>query len=129
MRTVPAGSYRFLDFVEGGMMPCLYSAASVYVMPSVFEPFGYSLVEAMSCGRPVVASRVGGICELVEEGKSGLLVSPRSPRQLADAIVQVLEDEALAKRLGDAARARVLEQFSLERFGEGFERAMRAVAG
>jgi glycosyltransferase involved in cell wall biosynthesis len=73
-----------------------------------------SLLEAMAAGRPVVATRVGGNPEVVVDGETGLLVPPREPRALADAVLRLLRDPALAGRLGEAARRRVESQFTLE---------------
>jgi len=104
----------------------LYTHAAVFVCPSVYEPFGIINLEAMSCETPVVASAVGGIPEVVEDGVTGLLVAPEvsSPteveptdpekfsRDLADAINRLLADPALRSAMGRAARLRVEQQFS-----------------
>ena len=92
----------------------LYSGASVCVTPSVYEPFGIVVVEAMACGSPVVASAVGGILEIIENGHSGLLVPPRDPEALAGAVNRLLGDAALGKRLAADARKRVEERFTWE---------------
>jgi starch synthase len=92
----------------------LYSGASVSVTPSVYEPFGLVVVEAMACGSPVVASAVGGIREIVENGRSGLLVPPSDPAGLAEAVNRFLGDSALRKRLAVNARKRVEERFTWE---------------
>ncbi|MCR4425643.1 MAG: glycogen synthase [Firmicutes bacterium] len=90
----------------------LYSHASVFVCPSVYEPFGIINLEAMACETPVVATRVGGIPEVVVDGRTGLLVPPADPRALAGAINQVLGSPELARMFGRAGRARVEETFS-----------------
>jgi len=92
----------------------LYSGAAVSVTPSVYEPFGIVVVEAMACGSPVVASRVGGIPEIVQDGRSGLLVPPKDPTTLADAVNRVLADGALASRLAANGRRRVERGFTWE---------------
>jgi starch synthase len=92
----------------------LYSGAAVSVVPSVYEPFGIVVVEAMACGAPVVASRVGGIPEIVQDGRSGLLVPPKDPTTLADAVNRVLADGALAGRLAANGRRRVERGFTWE---------------
>ncbi len=79
--------------------------AWVLVLPSRSEGMGRVLVEAFCRGRGVVGTRAGSIPNLVEDGVSGLLVPPGEPAALADAIVRVLSDRALAERLGDGARA------------------------
>ena len=81
--------------------------STVLVLPSRSEGLGRVVVEAFCRGRGVVGSRVGGIPDLVEDGESGLLVPPEEPAALADALVRVLSDRALAERLGAAARVAV----------------------
>jgi starch synthase len=90
----------------------LYSHAAVFVCPSVYEPFGLINLEAMACETPVVASAVGGIVEVVEDGKTGLLVPPARPDALAEALRTLLEDPATARAMGKAGRKRVEEKFS-----------------
>ncbi|HYS18426.1 MAG TPA: glycogen synthase [Candidatus Binatia bacterium] len=90
----------------------LYSHAAVFVCPSVYEPFGLINLEAMACETPVVASAVGGILEVVEDGKTGLLVEPGRPDALAAAIRGLLEDPARGRAMGRAGRLRVEAQFS-----------------
>jgi len=92
----------------------LYSGAAVAVTPSVYEPFGIVVVEAMACGAPVVASAVGGIREIVESGRSGLLVPPADPPALAEAVNRVLTDNTLAQKLASNARSRVERHFTWE---------------
>jgi starch synthase len=90
----------------------LYSHAAVFACPSVYEPFGLINLEAMACETPVVASAVGGILEVVEDGKTGLLVPPGHPDELAAALGRVLENPALGRSLGQAGRRRIEAQFS-----------------
>jgi alpha-maltose-1-phosphate synthase len=90
----------------------LYSHAAVFVCPSVYEPFGLINLEAMACETPVVASAVGGILEVVEDGQTGVLVEPGRPDDLAAAIRRLLEDPARGRAMGRAGRARVEAQFS-----------------
>lgn len=90
----------------------LYSNCAVFACPSVYEPFGIINLEAMACERPVVASAVGGIPEVVVPGKTGLLVPPADPRALAAALNQVLRDQRMARAMGVAGRRRALEHFS-----------------
>jgi glycosyltransferase involved in cell wall biosynthesis len=87
----------------------------IFVMPSVSEGLGTSLLDAMACARPIVASRVGGIPEVVRHGETGLLVPAKDPRDLAASIIRLLLDPPLAQKLAAAGLARVREKFSVER--------------
>ena len=87
----------------------------LFAMSSVTEGLGTSLLDAMACARPIVATRAGGIPEIVEDEVNGLLVAPRDAPALARAIVRALKDEPLRRRLGDAGLARVRERFTVER--------------
>jgi glycosyltransferase involved in cell wall biosynthesis len=87
----------------------------LFVMSSVTEGLGTSLLDAMACARPIVATRAGGIPEIVEDEVNGLLVPPRDARSLAAAIVRALKDARLRQELGDAGFARVHERFTVER--------------
>jgi glycosyltransferase involved in cell wall biosynthesis len=101
-----------MDFRESVSQKTLldfYSRANVVVLPSKTEGWGLSLMEAMALQKPVVASRAGGIPELVRHGVDGLLVRPGDVRGLADAIVKLLKDRRLSARMGRAGSARVKE--------------------
>jgi D-inositol-3-phosphate glycosyltransferase len=92
-------------------LPSYYAAADVVAMPSLYESFGLVAVEAMACGTPVVASRVGGLAYTVQDGISGLLVPERDAAVLAAALGRVLSDPDLRARLGRGA-ATVAQRFS-----------------
>ena len=114
----------------------LYSGASVFVCPSIYEPFGIINLEAMACGTPVVASAVGGIKEVVVDGETGFLVplsqmnqSPfeaTDPEQfaadLASRINRLMADPDLAARMGEAGRRRAIELFSWNAIARKTER-------
>jgi glycosyltransferase involved in cell wall biosynthesis len=86
-------------------------AADVFAFPSVFEALGLSLVEAAACGLPAVASRTGGIVDVVDDGRSGVLVSPGDAGALADALHALVDDPSLAERMGTAARGVAVARF------------------
>jgi alpha-maltose-1-phosphate synthase len=104
-------------FIPNDDLIHLYTSAAVFVCPSVYEPFGLVNLEAMACETAVVASRVGGIPEIVVEGETGYLVDldpddlESFTMNLASRIDEVLTDPALASRMGKAGRRRVLEHF------------------
>jgi glycosyltransferase involved in cell wall biosynthesis len=93
----------------------LHKAFDIFVMSSVTEGLGTSLLDAMACAKPIVATDVGGIPEVVCNGTTGFLVPPRDQEALARPIVTLLKDDALRRRLGEAGLARARERFSAER--------------
>lgn len=106
---------RYVPFIsDPSAVAKYYQAADVYVHPALAESFGLSIVEAMACGIPVVASRVGGIPEIVIEGTSGLLFDTRDARALAAALRRVLGDSELRMSMGEAGVRRVAECFRVE---------------
>ena len=92
----------------------LHKAFDLFVMSSVTEGLGTSILDAMACGKPVVGTTAGGIPEVVVDGETGLLVPPRDAEAMAAAIVRLLADRALRERMGAAGLARVRERFSAE---------------
>jgi glycosyltransferase involved in cell wall biosynthesis len=102
-----AHAVRFLGAVEHDRMTSLYEEADVFCLPSFAEGVPVVLMEAMAMKVPVVATEIMGVPELVDHGKSGLLVPPARPDELADALIQLLTDPALRKRMGEEARRRV----------------------
>lgn len=99
----------------------LHSHAAVFACPSVYEPFGLINLEAMACETPVVASALGGIPEVVEDGRTGLLVPPGDPERLAAALRALLDDPARARALGVAGRRRVEARFTWDRVAAATE--------
>jgi glycosyltransferase involved in cell wall biosynthesis len=92
----------------------LLAACDLFVFPSILEGMGLALVEAMAAGRACVASRVGPIPEVVEEGETGLLVEPRNPEGLAAAVVELLSDPGRRSRMGRRAQERARRLFDIE---------------
>jgi glycosyltransferase involved in cell wall biosynthesis len=87
----------------------------VSVLPSLTEGLSNTVMESMAAGVPVVATRVGGTPEIVVDGVTGFLVEPRDVSGLANSIATLIEDRQFARRMGDAGRRHILEQFSIER--------------
>jgi glycosyltransferase involved in cell wall biosynthesis len=92
--------------------------ADVVVHPARWEGFGLALLEAMLCARPIVASAVSSIPEIVADGETGVLVPPDDPFALADAIGGLLDSPARAASLGEAGRVRAAAEFSVARMAE-----------
>ena len=93
----------------------LHKAFNIFVMSSVTEGLGTSLLDAMAAGKPIVATTAGGMPEVVKDGETGILVPARDDRALADAIVRLLSDSALRQRMGEAGRTLAYARFSAER--------------
>ena len=105
---------RFLGAKPHVEMPGIFSSAEIAVIPSLMEASSVAALEAMACGIPVAASRVGGLPEIIDESV-GTLFEPGNPDSLAEAVVRALSDRAGLGRKGDAARHRVVDRFSLGR--------------
>jgi len=103
-----------IGYVPDGMMRPFYQQAELFVMPSLFEPFGMTSQEAMACGTPVVASKFGGIRNTIKNGFNGFLVDPSKPEEFADAILKLLQDENKCKEIGHNAYKVILEEYSWE---------------
>ncbi|HEV7663631.1 MAG TPA: glycosyltransferase family 4 protein [Chloroflexota bacterium] len=133
---------RDVDFVgtaDDSDLPLLYRSAEVFVLPSVertiygravkvSELLGLAVLEAMASGTPVVASRVGGVSEIVQDGVTGFLVPPDDQSALHDRLALLLGDPALARRMGACAREVVLERFTWTYVAERCLAAYAAVA-
>jgi glycosyltransferase involved in cell wall biosynthesis len=96
----------FAGDVRDEDLPSYYACSDVLALPSKdsSEGFGLAILEAGACGKPVIASMVGGVPEVVEDGVNGLLVPPNDARALSEAILRILGDEELARRLGERGR-------------------------
>ena len=101
-----------LGFVPHHELPPLYERAAVVAVPSHREGFGVACAEAMAAGRPVVASAVGGLLDLVVDGETGLLVPPHNVGALRAALERLLGDAELCARMGAAGRERIREHFT-----------------
>jgi glycosyltransferase involved in cell wall biosynthesis len=106
----------------------VHKAFDIFVMSSVTEGLGTSLLDAMACAKPVVATSTGGIPEVVVDGVTGTLVPPRDDARMAAAIVAQLKDPALRERMGNAGLARARQMFSAERMLKDTLRVYQRVA-
>ncbi len=107
-------------------IPELLTELDLLVCPSHVEPFGRCLIEAMACEKPVVATRVGGIPEVVDDGVTGLLVPASSPHSLAEAVLQLHDDSELANAMGKAGRKRVEKLFTPDAHAEAIHKVYNA---
>jgi glycosyltransferase involved in cell wall biosynthesis len=104
-----------------GDVPARLAETDIFVLPSRSESFPNAILEAMAAGLPIVASGVGGILELIDDGRTGWLVPPGEDEALAGRVMHLMADPADAARIGAAARADALARFSFDRMVAGFE--------
>jgi glycosyltransferase involved in cell wall biosynthesis len=109
-RPLPAG-VRWVGGADRRELGELYRSASVFAMPSLFEPWGHVFVEAMAHGLPCIGTQRGAMPEIIDDGVSGLIVAAGEPEPLADALVELLSDPDKSARMGKAAFAAVQREF------------------
>ncbi len=114
-----AGNIEFMGAVPHEKMPSCIAGADIAVVPSIIEASSLFMLEAMAMGKPVVASAVGGLPEIL--GDSGILVTPMHPRSLVNAIMELLHDPVKRRRLGSSARRRVEENFTWQKIAMQIE--------
>jgi len=105
----------FIDLVVHEKINTYFNNADLYVNPSFSESLGMSIIEAMASQLPVVATRVGGVPEVVEEDETGILVEPGDAAALAQAIIRLLENDSLRDTMGNRAVKRAVELFSWDK--------------
>jgi glycogen(starch) synthase len=123
------GAVDFLGWVDPARVPSLLNTATVVVIPSRREGLPLVAVQAALMARPIVATRVGGLPEVVIDGETGLLVDPEDAPGLAAAIASLLERPALAERLAGAARARTRDVLGWKGCVDAYETVYRTVQG
>jgi glycogen synthase len=122
-------SVEFTDRVPLDDIPMILASTDICVFPSIWENFPNVCLEAMAAARGVIGSCAGGMAEMLGGGTAGRLVPPRSPKKIARAIAELVEDPALRMQLGQAARQRVLTEYCSDRIGVLLERSYaRAIA-
>jgi glycosyltransferase involved in cell wall biosynthesis len=109
-----AHKVKFTGRIRNNELAERYHAADILINPSLSESFGMTVVEAMACGKPVIATRVGGMQETVQHGKNGLLVRPGDATDLAEAILYLLHNDELRAAMGCEGCKRVAELYSWE---------------
>jgi glycosyltransferase involved in cell wall biosynthesis len=118
-----SGAVIFTGFIED--VPQILATFDVAVLPSYFEGMGRVLLEAMAMEKPVVGTAVGGIPDLIEQGLNGYLVSPGSEKELAAAVLKILDDKNLALQMGQAGRRKMTDPFSAESMVQSIENVYR----
>lgn len=118
----------FSGFVDDDEFAAAMAACDVMCAPSAYEGFGLTLVEGMACGLPVVATAVGGVTDVVDDGTSGVLVDPARTHELADHLRAIVVDHERRAAMGAAARRRAVERFSIPPLVRGFRDVYRSAA-
>jgi glycosyltransferase involved in cell wall biosynthesis len=108
----------FLGYVERDKLIQIYQNATIQVVPSYYEGLPTVLLEAMSCGLPVVATNIGGNNEVISSGLNGFLVPPRRPEEMADSILKLLADSTLRERIGRAARETIEKRYTWDKIAD-----------
>jgi mannosylfructose-phosphate synthase len=109
-----ADSVHLLGYVSDTDLVEYYQRSDLFVLPSLFEPFGMTALEAMSCGTPIVASKFGGIRNVIADGDNGFLIDPTNALEFGQAVTRLLSDRSLCKRMGEKARSAMVQNYSWE---------------
>lgn len=128
-QTLPKEDFSLIGYIKPDEMPFLYQKADVFVLPSFVESFPYTLLEAMSSGLPVITTKVGGIPELVEHNKTGLLVEPNNVNQLIIAIEYLILNPAKRERIGRNAREHILSNYTIEKMASKTRNFYKKIVG
>ncbi len=110
----------FEGLVPHTKMPKYYQQCDIFCFPTLGEPFGKAIIEAMACAKPVIASNIGGPAEIIQHQKTGLLVPPAQPKILATKILELLSNETELKKMGANARKTAIEKYSWEKISEKY---------
>lgn len=108
-------------------IPALLSAMDIFIFPSLWEGFGNALVEAMAAGKPIIATDIPSVREILNSGKSGIVVPPANSEAIARSLDLLLSDRALAENLGNAARERALSSFTIDSTVRGYSSLYRSI--
>lgn len=122
-------NFSFLGFVTHTELIRHYQTDTIYVLPSYYEGLPTTVLEAMACGMPVVATNIPGTDEAIADGKNGVLVPPREPKRLAEAILRLLDDEELRTGLGANARKHIVNNYDWGIITDKIEKVYMASMG
>jgi len=104
---------QFVGFVNDEELPAYYNAADIFVLHSSYEAFGIVLIEAMICELPVISTNVGAIPEVVDDKITGLIVPPKKPKELANAILELANSKELREKMGKEGKERAIRKYDL----------------
>ena len=102
----------FLGYVPQEKIPCLYASSDIFILPSLYENFPFTLLEAMSSELAVISTNVGGIPEMITNEENGLLIKPKSTEDIIRSVIYLSENNQIRKELGKRARITVEKNFS-----------------
>lgn len=108
-------------------IPTIMNSLDIFVLPTLWEGLARTILEALACAKPIVATRVGGNPEQIDDGINGLLVPPKNPEKLAEAIIQLLQDSKKRLKMGQASRLKAKSDFSIKRNIEETEKIYHAL--
>lgn len=103
---------QFVGRIDNGRLPLFYSAADIFVIPSYYEPFGLVALEASACKVPIIASRIGGLQNIIQDGENGFLFEPRNPFNLKEKVLQLQKSKELSKTFIESAYRNVATNYS-----------------
>lgn len=101
----------FTGFISNEELPKFYSASNIFAFPTLYEQFGITYVEAMASGVPILTTKQGAAPEIIEDGKTGLIVPPRDSEALADAILRLADSEKIRAEMGKAGREKAVKEY------------------
>lgn len=99
------------DFIPNEKMPSVYSSCDIFILPSLIEPFGMVILEAMACSKPVIGTKIGGIQDTIVDRECGFLVAPKNSKELADKISLLCQKTEMRKEMGMKGRQRILNVY------------------
>lgn len=117
---------RFIGEIPNEEVPEYMAASDVFVLPSLSESFGIVNLEAMASGLPIVATRVGGLPEIIKEGNNGFLVEPKNPKEIAEKVLLILKDEELSSRISRSNKEKA-KRYSWESIVERLEEVYQTI--
>ncbi|MFC1454945.1 glycosyltransferase family 4 protein [Candidatus Undinarchaeota archaeon] len=125
LRSIAQPNVEFLGKVPQEELVPVYKKTGIFVLPSIWEGFPFTLLEAMSCECACIATKVGGVPDLIEDGKNGILIDVGDTKHLRESIIALLEDENYRKKLGKNARKKIKKDFSWEKITKQTEEVYR----
>ena len=106
---------KFVGKVSNKEVVDFYNASDIVIVPSLEEPFGRVVIEAMACKKPVIGTNVGGIPEIIVDKQTGFLIPPKNPEYLEKSILTLIENKKLRRSMGKEGYKRVLNKFTVEK--------------